>query len=141
MSEAQRYITMRLKVARAGIDEFRLPLEADGTLHPSLEPFRSIESLNDLWDSFYGKLIDEVPINQDESEAMQTLLNLLVDDPAGPDLLSALRELRRRNRQKLMKRLKDHGEVEGEQGSADDRDTDTVVRTLNRKKARLKKGI
>ncbi|MCO6691717.1 hypothetical protein [Pseudomonas asiatica] len=142
MSEEQQYIIVRLKVARAGIDEFRLPLQADGTLHPRLEPFRSIESLNDLWDRFCGQLIDEVvPINRDDSEGMQTLLSLLVDDPTGPDLLSALREFRRRSRQKLAKRLEDYDEVKGERGGDEDRDPDTVLRTFNRKKARLKKSI
>ncbi|WP_131726843.1 hypothetical protein [Pseudomonas sp. GW456-L13] len=132
---------MKLKVARAGIAEFKLPLEADGTLHPSLEPFRSIESLNELWDRFDGQLIDKVVNSPDDSDSMQTLLSLLVDDRVGPGLLSALREFRRRQRLKLMKRLEDHGEVNGGQGSVDDRDPETVVRTLNRKKERLKKGL
>jgi hypothetical protein len=141
MNDEYGFITVRLKVARAGIAELKLPLEADGTLHPSLEPFRSIESLNDLWDSFDGQLIDKVVINQDDSESMQALLSLLVDDPVGPGLLSALREFRRRQRLKLIKRLEDYDEVNGGQGNADDRDPETVVRTRNRKKERLKKGL
>lgn len=141
MSRKRQYINARLKVALAGIDEFKLPLEADGTLHPSLEPFRSIESLNELWDSFYGQLIDRAPINQNDSETMQTLLSLLVDDEDGPALLSALREFRRRERLKLAKRMEDHDEVSGERGGPDNRDPDTVKRTLDRKKERLKKGI
>ncbi|OOQ42734.1 hypothetical protein AO361_05950 [Pseudomonas fluorescens] len=141
MNDECGFITVKLKVARAGIAEFKLPLEADGTLHPSLEPFRSIESLNELWDRFDGQLIDKVVNSPDDSDSMQTLLSLLVDDRVGPGLLSALREFRRRQRLKLMKRLEDHGEVNGGQGSVDDRDPETVVRTLNRKKERLKKGL
>ncbi len=141
MNDECGFITVKLKVARAGIAEFKLPLEADGTLHPSLEPFRSIESLNELWDRFDGQLIDKVVNSPEDSDSMQTLLSLLVDDCVGPGLLSALREFRRRQRLKLMKRLEDHGEVNGGQGSVDDRDPETVVRTLNRKKERLKKGL
>lgn len=141
MNDECGFITVKLKVARAGIAEFKLPLEADGTLHPSLEPFRSIESLNGLWDRFDGQLIDKVVNSPDDSDSMQALLSLLVDDRVGPGLLSALREFRRRQRLKLMKRFEDHGEVNGGQGSVDDRDPETVVRTLNRKKERLKKGL
>jgi len=141
MTQKQQYITVRLKVALAGIDEFKLPLEDDGNLHPSLVPFQSVEGLNELLDSLYGQLLDNVAMNPTDRKSMQVLLSLLADDPDGPDILSALREFRRRQRRNLAKRMDDHDEVNGKKDGPDNRDPDTVKRTLDRKKERLKKGI
>ena len=140
MSDNRQTIRVRLKSGTAGL-EMTLPLEADGKLHSSLEPFQSIESLSELWDSFNSQLIDGVVIDPYVGEAMQVLLDLLIGDPVGPKLLSALREFRRRHMQAFNKRMEDFDVLKSAKDNVDDDldPYDTEARQLRRIRARMEK--
>ena len=140
MTDEQKTLRVRLKSGTAGL-EMELPLEADGTLHPSLKPFQSIESLADLWDSINGQLIDGGVINPDDREPMQVLMDLLVGDPVGPRLLSALREFNRREMRIFAKRMEDYDALKAAKDNVDDDldQYDSEARQLRRIKARMGK--
>jgi hypothetical protein len=94
MTDKQQTIVVELKGGRACV-ELVLPLEADGTLQKRYEPLLSVTQLTWLLDSVMDqmsddKLEDKVVFLED-SQAMLTLLEVLLHHKQGEQLLKVIR--------------------------------------------------
>ncbi|WP_447903770.1 hypothetical protein [Pseudomonas serbica] len=137
MTDKQQTIVVRLE-ARAASVELTLTLNADGTLPPKFEPFRSIESLYELWDSVSYQMAGDQVIDQVDGEAMRELMEFLIHRKIGLQLMKVLQEHHRTQVLAVESLLRAVGTLE-EVANADPQDKKTA--SLERRGRRAKRTL
>jgi hypothetical protein len=110
----RKSLKVDLRIANTGV-QLELPLGEDGNLPRELLRFQSLGLLLRMWWRVGEQLRDGKAIRPYDAKALHRLMMLLLYDPRGPKLLTAMQEHNRRQLQtdlNLVKALEAFGDMQ-----------------------------